>query len=370
MKRIGSVAVLVVLCVSVAWGQGEAPSSAPWVGEKQYSIQFEGPLRDAIRALEGMTGRYAYYQDLLPVVDMDQPVTLQFEQARLDEILLALCEQAGLVYDRFMVLRPGDIHFDPRPTVVLDDYVLRVTYVEVFQNAYHYLRWGDRRSPEASATHELRIMLQLEARSPEAVAQFAGVEDMFRATTDAGAVLVTHEHARQHRGRPFYGRGQRRATLWATLPAPSEGTRMITALEGELILCSDVKITDIMIPAGSEGETFTEDDVAVTVTQWQRTLKGHRLRLETTYPPPPAPPDDNQRWALPFMNVWHEAVGLYEGEEGMTERRWTSFGGGGPHGTVSAQFPSGKLDYVKLTVVRRGLPEVKAPFVISDIPLP
>ena len=379
--RLALVVALPLVCMSFAWGQ-EAPSSAPWLGDQPYSIQFEGKLRDALIAVERLTGRRVIYRTPGPQegttapVDMDRLIRLQFEQATLDQILLSLCEQAGLVYDamgdmRNIFLRRGNPQRDPRPVEVVDQYVLRVSYVTISLTTGLNLRWGESVPGEATMTDRLTIRLDLEARSPEAFARVAGVEPVLKGTTDTGLVLVTEQSmVRQWPDvipsfprSGFLGTGTN-----ALLPAPPEGPRMLTTLEGKLKLYSEVKMTEVRIEPDSAGKTITHDDVTVTVREWRQAGNMLTLNLQEKHPLPPR--DPQQR--TPQFSDLHWAVAV--GKDGRETPAQQPIQPARPDRDgayrLNFSFAAGDVDYVRLTVARRGPPDLEVPFVIRNIPLP
>lgn len=385
MNRVGSVALVVaVLCVSLAWGQ-ERPSSAPWLGEEEYSIEFEGTLQDALSTLQELTGRRIAIPPARPrdpgtppppPVDMDQPITLQFEQTRLDEILLALCEQAEVVYGTPDIstihLSPGNPALDPRPAEVVDQYVLRVTRVGIGLNTELHLRWGEPLPAASTMTDRLSVWLDVEAPSLEAFARLAGVDVGLRGTTDTGLVLTPDERMARRPGGvltmlPSFGRPTV-VTVPAQLSAPPEGPQMLTTLEGKLKLYSEVKMTQVRIEPDSAGRTFTEDDVTVTVRRWNHSHQRLVLDVEVKYPRLPIAPGETTvrvgdlHWALAVGGDGRE---LSARQSMMTRPPDAD----GTH-PLSFTLPGRDVDHVRLIVARRGPADLEVPFVIRDIPLP
>lgn len=384
MNRLGSVALVVVMlvpCVSVAWGQ-EAPSSAPWLGDQPYSIQFEGKLRDALIAVERLGGRRVIYRQPGPQegmtapVDMERTVRLQFEQATLDQILLSLCEQAGVVYDvagdmRSVMLRRGNPRLDPRPVEVVDQYALRVSRVTILLTTALTLRWGEPPPREPTLTDRLNVTLDLDARSPELFARIGGFDPMLRGTTDTGLVLAPDESMLRQSGDllPSFSRPNFLGiTVNVGLPAPPEGPRMLTTLEGKLRLHSDVKLTQVRLEPDSAGKAITEDDVTVTVRQWNQGQNNLTVNLEEKHP---LPPRDPQQRTPQFSDLhWAVAVGK-DGREAVAQQpiRPGSPDRDGAY-RLNFMFFARDVDHVLLTVARRGPADLEVPFALRNIPLP
>lgn len=91
---------------SSAWRRGCANQAstifAPEVDAEKFSIHTSGTLDDVIQTLGMIAGReirpYALRRDdMLPEAVRNEPVSLNFDNATLPDILDSLCKQAGVV---------------------------------------------------------------------------------------------------------------------------------------------------------------------------------------------------------------------------------------------------------------------------------
>jgi hypothetical protein len=228
-------------------------------------------------------------------------VTLNLDSATLDDLLFALCKQVGLTYDitwtdygpapPIIELRRGDVSVDPRPVTVLDDYILRVTHVEVRQHRELDFRWGAPKPTEPQPTDGTYVTLLVTPRSFAAAKRLRGLRRTARALPDVGQPLFARPGP--YGDLVFFNptdlaarRNQDQSRdLW--LPLPDPRATVLTRLVGALDIAR-THTTQLRIPPGSEGNTLIFDDATVLVRTWHQ--DGHTLHvgLDITYPPPAA----------------------------------------------------------------------------------
>jgi hypothetical protein len=329
----------------------------------------------------------------------DMPVSLNFDNATLTDILMYLCTQASLIYEvpagfygpqgPPIQLHPGDPKVDGRPTCVLDDYTLRVTRVTTTQSRETEFHWGTASPSRPDPSNQLGITIDITPHSDEAARLYAGIRAGVRAVPNVGKPLEP-----DRRMGPSYVYGVQRGP-WDTgtlqpaqlsLPMPDPAATMLTRLEGELVQFSEVKVTEIKIPAdggagpaGSpEGKTFTKDDVRATVTVWRR--QGTELQVTIEAEAPPLPHKDDMAW---YPRDWQ--TGALIGADGRLAGMPSSGSSGvgkiqmglqfslqpmGPTAEGAAQPAPIVPAALLLTFYRTGSADKVLPFVFENIALP
>ncbi len=375
------------------------PSSAPDLGPDKYTIHTSGTLHDIVEALSKLTHRQIWINRGIgrgvppaptPNGLEDTPVSLNFDNATLDTILLSLCTQAGLVYEVQqgyyglqsppLALRPGDPTVDSRPTCVLDDYTLRVLRVVNTRSRETDFRWGTTQPDRPDEAANLQVTVEVTPHSPDAALRLAGLGQEARGIPDVGAPVTLgsdrnrfYQSMIQHD--PLGGGSFQPLTLGLPLPGP-EAT-VLKRLEGSLALFSEVKVTELRIPPGSEGQTFTKDDVTATVRAWK--MEGDTLRVEVDATCPSLPREPNQPW---YQDGW-QTVALV-GKDGRHAMPQSSSWGGGPQVKLAFTFsltsrqgppdvagePPIEPEAFVATFYRTGPPNKTVPFVFENIPLP
>ncbi len=397
---------LLAVALSACLADPPPPSPAASLGPEKYTVHSSGTLRDMVDSLSKLTRRQIRLQTSqgpgAPTTAKpleDAPVSLNFDNATLDVILLSLCTQAGVIYDvpegfygshgPPITLRPGDPAVDGRPTCVLDDYILRVTRVVAAQSREADFRWGSASAEKPALASYLQITLQVTPRSPEAALRLAGVQTEARAVANAGDPIQSEAHMPRGFFSPMqrdpWGGGGIQPTQ-ISLPLPDPAATVLTRLEGSLTCFSEVKVTEIKIPPDSgggpggspEGKTFTEDDVKATVKTWK--LEGTSLRVEIDAECPPLPHEPSQFW-LPRDWLKADLLGADGRQAGLSSSGYSGVGKikmqfqfglqplvQTPEGTP--QPPPIVPDVLVVTFYRTGPADKIVPFVIENIPLP
>jgi hypothetical protein len=383
---------------------GPAPSSAPYLGEAKYTVHLAGSLKNVLDDLGKIVGRLIF----LPPQNGggngepskgDVMVKLDFDDATLDQMLLSVCKQAGVVYDapaggssndlRMPIsLRMGDPQVDPRPTTQVGDYVVRVTSVFVHIARGRRLNWGQAAPEKPEVQAETIVGLGITAQTRDAAEKLAGIGGHYLATPDQGAPL---EYGAGNVPGYFYAISNvpnaidRTATTQLTLPAPAPEATKLVRLEGTLVLYSTVKVTEMKITPDAVGQTFQQDDVTLTEKSWK--VEGQQLtvELEGKVPALPRKPgiisgyNRQTQTAVLVAKDGREITGAggYGSYGGSNQEYRLSFmldtpaaghapGAGGPAGAPGPFV----ADYLRLTFVREGDADVTVPFVIENIPLP
>lgn len=368
--------------------------SADYLGPAVYDLQVVGTVQDALRDLERVTGwHFLLVGKGAGRVAGNEPVALDFTKATLDAILLALCEQAGLVYDvpmggKYVQLRAGDPKQDPRPSVVVGDYVVRVTDVRVSTQRSFSLRWGVPFTGEPDGYENLSIGLTICPRTVEAQLQLGGVLPSAKATTEKGATLETPATAR---GGFFYSSrfAQFRPdvvvplTGQVQLPVPGDGSLSLTRLEGSLLILPEAKAVTLDLTAESKGKTVDLGTDKLVLEEWSQQGPDLQITLRRLPPPNPAAPAGDAKIRL--QEVWQRAVAVTKvtgpdqaqvvaiGKDGQEHPAQTTSLSGAPDGSWKMQYgfqKVGEVATVRYTSVVRGGTEKELPFVIENIPLP
>jgi hypothetical protein len=305
MKQVVGLCVLIgmLLCSVAGWAADKPTSdpakSAPWLGDKKFTIHFAGTARDAVDELNKITGlaisparsaaRPGGPGQPGTSARMDIPVTLDFTDATLDKILLALCEQAKLVYDPLpggsINLQEGDVKLDGRPMGEAGEYTVRVTNVSVSSNRSYALRWGAPAPDDPDENNQFNVQVRVSAKSEEAQLRLAGIDANPTATTDKGTAVEN-----QFPNAPIWAQRMVRPggfdigsfPMNISLRYPTDGAATISKLEGNLRLYSSAKIVELQIPAGSVGKSFAQDGMTVKVDSWDKAGKGETVTLTTT----------------------------------------------------------------------------------------
>ena len=405
-----TIALLLALAFALPCLLADPPplSPAPSLGPDKYTIHTSGTLRDIITALTTLThrqiwrdtglGRGAPPPPAAKGID-DTPVSLNFDNATLADILMSLCAQAGLIYEvpagfygpqgPPIQLRPGDPKVDGRPTCVLDGYTLRVTRVTIAQSRDAEFHWGTASPSRPDPSNQFGITIDITPHSDAAARLYAGIRAGVRAVPNVGTPLEP-----DRRMGPSYVYGVQRGP-WDTgilqpvqlsLPLPDPAATILTRLEGELVRFSEVKVTELKIPAdggagpaGSpEGKTFTKDDVRATVTVWRR--QGTDLQVTIEAEAPPLPHKDDMAW---YPRDWQ--TGALIGADGRRAAMPSSGSSGNGKIQMGLQFslqpmgptPEGAAQpapivpaALLLTFYRTGSADKILPFVIENIALP
>lgn len=298
--------------------QADYSRSAPYLGDKTYTVHVAGTVRDALTELRRATGLYfspAFDTPGRPGVVqspaklMETPVLLDFENATLDKILLSMCEQAGLVYEvnagQMITFRLGDMKLDSRPTAGVEDFTLRVTGAGITSRRNFTFGWGWETPDQPDYNDQLYVTLQISAKSPEAMSRLAGIGGSLKAATDKGSTLdspmVGPDGDRpimvsRVAGGPGVLSGLASYPTQLIFTAPTDGAQKITRLQGNLLLFSDVSNIDLRIPAGAgPGESFEQNGTKLTVESSRQLEDGFEIILRRTdaprpTPPPPPPP--------------------------------------------------------------------------------
>lgn len=381
--RLCCVAVMFVLSVGAALGQEATVPSAPWLGDETYTIHMQGTLTDAISELRKLTKRYI----TLPTqqaeggqrtqVGEDIPVSLEFDEATLDKILLSVCQQAHMVYDVYtgrgmstgIRLREGDVNVDQRPATKVEGYLIRVLGTSVSSRWSYQFRWGVPLPQEATITDQFQLYLDVIPESPEGYTALAGLDGAFKAELETGGSLEAQSQGRQVGEywliSPPYDTAQaRRGTtrpFAVSLPIPPEGAKTAVKLEGGLRLFPTIRTDEIKVPPNSKGQKLEGEWVAATVDMWQQNGDVITVGLTTEFPVG----EPMGQWG-PRHTV---AIVDKEGKEhysfrGSTRRQGSTF-------KLGYRFSGIKdVDHLRVSIVQRTAPDKLVPFVIENVPIP
>lgn len=393
--------ILCLLLATTAFAQAQGPlavpAGAPPVGNDRYTVHATGTLQGVLKTLAGITGRQMWYNVEGGAEDRSQAqVTLDFEDTPLEQILLSVCRQAGVVHEAMpgggfgagaLTFRTGDLNLDARPAVDVGEYILRVVGVGMNTNRQLVFRWGEEVPAPARVSRGLFVTLQVAAKSPEAGRLLAGMSPTFVAQPDKGEPLEAGKGMAVGYYQPFGDLGGDRLTriTQVNLPYPPEEATKLTRLSGTLMLFSGVKVTELKIPPNSEGQTFTEDDVSATVQSWKP--EQGMLVVNLLAQAPPLPKDPN-RPGPGWGSEWQTAALVMKDGKQMRSSS-SSYGGGGKGTNLSLRFPLtqqptpggpgaggpapgtvSEIDHLHLTFFRGGNVDKTVPFVIENIPLP
>ena len=403
--RYRLVALLVVLAGGVGWAQGmddvlQIPPSAPAIGDTEVSLKAAGTLVEVLQAIAKASGKTITYDPGAGAAGepdrSKSPVHITAWRVPLQLILLSICQQAGLVYEwpaaeggAGIVLHSGDQKLDSRPTAVVGDYVVRVTFVRARGNREFTFRWGEGEPKLAPLNRYLTLGLSVTTKIPGATRLLAGLRRSYTITPDIGPVTEWGKDAWPGWFiffEPNWGDDANRFQH-EDLPYPGQATK-IARLEGALALFSTVKVTEVKVLPDRVGQIFTQDDVSVTVKSWSVNPSG--LVMQVVAQALPLPHDkrydgyygcDRQTAAL-VLKDGREIAGfnqtyLVKGGKDMG----LSFGfgtgvpapgaeGGAGGGPVVPLFTPEQIDYLRLTFYRGGDADKTVPFVLENIPLP
>jgi hypothetical protein len=382
-RTVRSLLIAALLAAPLASHLSADPAaSALYLGPRTYSIHVAGTAQDAVEELRKVAGHRFGFMGAKrdqPTPNETAPVSLDFTDATLDKILLSLCEQAKLVYGLTgeadnIVLRPGDINVDSRPTAVLDDYTVRVNRVYLGSGISVKMRWGGP-AYGGDESHVMNVDLEVTARTPEARRLFGGIDTGIKATTDTGDVLQINKRGVAYpRSLRVLCFGLEGAPLTINchpqLEGPREGPTELASLAGALQLYSEVKATEIRIEPDSVGKTFTQDDCAATVESWEADPYCLAVTLKEKHP---LRPDDPRTRENPNDDCHLAALVLKDGREVPSMETSQERVYAGEDGAYSVRFnfrvvPD--IAYLRLTVLRRGPADKTLPFVVEHIPLP
>lgn len=397
MTRVVAVGFVCFLAASSAawvWAQGDPAASAPWLGGEKYTVHTAGTLREVVAELSRLTGRRIVLSGRQTAPGVweqdpgDAPVTLDFDNAPLEQILLTLCEQAGKVYELpgaaaamggFIMLRTGDPRLDARPSVDVGDYVIRVSAVSITTRRTASFRWGEATPGPPETFEGTQVGIQVTPKHAEASWHLAGLSPGLRAVPDQGEPLEQPARGPAGYYLPFWAVPS--GPAWLSLPAPPEGATRFNRLEGALVLFSNVKATELVIPPNSEGQTFEQDDVRVKVEAWKWQEGTLAVNLTAQCPPlpktTPSPGPDNWHTAVLVTKDGSRQVAplqTFASGEGSVQLSFRfslpppPAAGGGAAGPVPG--PPGEVDHLRLTLVRTGSADKTVPFVIENVPLP
>jgi hypothetical protein len=328
----------------------------------------------------------------------DVMVKVDFDNATLDQILLSICRQAGVVYDAPngggvlyegwpIPLRVGDPQVDLRPKVNVGDYTLHVTNIRRETNSSKWFRWGGPLPDKADSQGGILLGLQINSRTLDAARKLAGVSPYYASPPNPPPGPV---------GRgpylaavwPGVGGVTREMSIGISYPAPPPETRM-GHFEGDLVLFSALKVTELKITPDAVGQTFTQDDISMTEKTWK--MDGQQLTLEL----------EGKRPSLPGVitnNMYYQrratqtAVLVAKDGRELPARgnngQWATDDGGATMsvnfsfdipqaapqppraaGPVDAERPF-VIDYARVTFVRTGDADATLPFVLDNVPLP
>jgi hypothetical protein len=365
--------------------------SADFLGPKLYTLQMVGTVQDALRDLEKLTGWHFAVVGKGPDRGRnDDPVALDFTDATLDVILLGLCEQAGLVYDvpmggNFIQLRRGDLTQDPRPSAMVDDYVIRVTDVRISTQRSFAMRWGEAFTEEPTTFENLSIGLQVCPRSLAAAYQLGAMLPGTKATTEKGTLLESPDRGGAYYGSGRYQRGGSEQVVPITqqvqLAAPTDGSLSLTQLEGSLHIFPDAKPMSVDLTADSKGKTLDLGPEKLTVEDWSQ--QGPNLIVSVRRVAPPRPPatvalqgqdvQGQRAFALSVASFPAQAQVVAIGADGVEYPAQSTSMSGGGDGTWKLQYVFGnvaEVATVRYTAIIRGEAEKQLPFVVHNIPLP
>ncbi len=397
-------ALLVAVLVSWACGARAAPvpEGMPPLGDERYTVHFHGTLGAAIADIRAVTGwtielpRDKHVNGQWVEGHTDVPVALDFDKATFGEIVVAICAQAGMVVDGSsfalplaatprLKLRVGNMKFDPRPTVDLGDYLLRVALINVLSSRSLEPMWGDGK-PKRSGADELEVWLQVWPKTRQASVRYAGVGAATRAVTDDGQVLETKawkdfEEMAGHRvdepdfdfHMPFSG------CLGYALRL-GKATKL-ARLEGALKVYGEVQQDRIAIPPDSAGGMFTSGEASVAVQRWETV--GDHLEVDADalvlVPPGNQTPGGGVFPGLPRAVFTAKdgtelpyTVGHQSGQRGIQGYAW-------PY-RIEYRVPLGpepggkapppEVDSLQVTFYRHGAERKSIPFVFHNVPLP
>jgi hypothetical protein len=357
-------------------------------------------LKDVLDALSKLTNRqvdlFGYpKQDEAPGKSLiDTRIKLDFDNAPLADILLSICKQAGLVYGLVKCaggpgslgapiwFRPGDMSIDSAATAVLDDYVLRTGGATVTRERMSSSGWGmpiERRP----LREQMEMFVEVIPRSPDAALCLLGLDYQVKVFPDAGAALTGiprfpyDQDERDPSGRSLAQSGVIR------FEAPDPRATMLTRLEGGLSVLQSIKATEVRVTADSEGQTFSGEDIVVTVRSWKSQF---RLTIDMDVNCPPLKSavanvrpiawvaavlvDHEGRRVYPFPPHQGGPIAYWSDEQTkvslMFPTTWYTTTGRQSRGTESPYVPEALL----LTFYRSPGDRKTVPFVISNIPLP
>ena len=397
--------LLLLLLPALAGAQPATPTtpppSAPWLGDDTYTVSMSGPLRKVLDQL----GKLTNHQFTLPHVQNaagqweeqggDTPVKLDADNATLGQILVLLGKQAGFVFDapeagynrRFVTLRVGDPQLDLRPAVQVGDYVLRMVNVTLTTNRSDTFAWGQRPPDKPDVQTSLSFRLEVTAYAADAARKLAGLGTSEKIVPDQGDPVTGGQKGPSGYYMPFWSSIEGEARTMATqlnCPAPPAAATKLLRLEGNLVLFSTVRVTEMKL-APNAPQTYTQDDVSATVKSW--TQQGNQLTVDIGVKRPPLPSTTAFNYNPGNRDLQVAALVAQDGREvpGMIGGSWnpgTSFnlsfifllppsapegpGAAGPANAVGPFVP----DYLRLTFIRRANADVTLPFVLTNIPLP
>ncbi len=282
MKRL---MVVLLACASavraLAWVDvGSLDARAPEQVQR-ITLDFEGTLtelRDVLHEQHSIT-LGGVLRDYSPVVTLLDPVLhaqveLHVTAVTPTELVAEACRQAGCVYrrldgaGRIFEVQPGDRSIDPRPTVEVGDYRIRVERVEVADTASLDFRWGSEEA-RARSRNELELAITAEARTVDAARLVYGLSGGAEVVTGAGEEL-RRTGSQRWVTQPFGGH-----PIHLSFPPPTRPARS-AVLTGKLFLFSDVATVDATLDLTAPGQPVEADGTTWTLLEWERTDDGWR----------------------------------------------------------------------------------------------
>ena len=200
MARLVSLLALTLTAACCFAADTATPPSGPYLGDVKYTVHLDGMLADILPQLGKITNRQI---TLAPPPKGEEPakglgkggtpVSLNFDNSTLDRILMGLCKQVGLVYrlsfGNRIELIEGDPEVDPRPTVQVGAYTIRLIGCSVQNSRGYSLAWGKPFPETPNATGTLQVQLEVVPRTAEATQALLGLSPTCSATTDTGQAL-------------------------------------------------------------------------------------------------------------------------------------------------------------------------------------
>ena len=401
MSRRRSALLIVILSLaSLSAIRAERASfslaTGPPLGGAKYTIHAHGSFASVIEQLNRVCPPWRLAEAPAdgqppggdPAV-VNAPVSLDFDNASLKDIVVSICHQAGLVCevldggyhdyynDYVLYLRPGDIDRDPRPVVELPDDFVRVD--EVSARPDEELR-QPQGAPGGNTPQKGALYLEF-AMVPKTLA--AALADP-RLSPDLTVITDTSKTLPADGGRGYSDKSPidplspfpRMA--YAFLPLPARAAKVLRRIEGGLCLPKRVDISTVRVPPDSVGETLTNGDMKLRVNSWK--VEGSTLKAvfavdvpvpgRDTWKPPfgrdrlavvLVAKDGSRYPCVAIKTIWSTwpqmivtcsiPVALYSPNEGRTR-------------------PPIPVACVEVTFARRSEEEIVVPFVLENVPLP
>jgi hypothetical protein len=247
----------------------------------------------------------------------------------------------------------------------------------------------------------LQVALEVIPKTLDAGRRLAGIDHKMTAVTDGGVALQVDT---RQLGAPDYyrlpegGCGEGavgtgvlarplRPPQYVQFPPLPAGVHRLARLEGSLRLFSDVRITELKIPADSQGQTLKQGDITLTVKSWRKSTEngGYLVILDAQIPDLPVRDLLDARYAgrcqpsvvlvgrdgreylgyasLDSYNYGTSAKVQLHCVVTLDTRRWQ---------TPPARPDAGTFepDHLLVSILRRGDADKTVPFVLENIPVP